>query len=149
MIKLLFFTVMSFAAIEDQMLDTVSQEKPNSFTFLIAMGIDILYQDAQGNNALHRAAVLESTEMAKAVMEKAQAKDQLIELLNAQTVTGNTPIHLASRSNHADMVRLFYVAGAELLIPNNSGQTALDIATEKEYEDVIDVLKIDPPELCY
>lgn len=140
---------MSFAAIEDQMLDTVSQEKPHSFTFLTAMGIDILYQDGNGENALHRAAVLKSTDMAKAVIEAARSRGQLAELLNAQTRTGNTPMHLAVALNRVEMVRLFYAAGAELLIPNDWGRTPLDIAVEAGHTGVIDVLKFDPPELCY
>lgn len=149
MIKLLFFTVMSFAAIEDQMLDTVSEEKPNSFTFLTAMGIDILYQNNDGENALHRAAVLESTDMAKAVINTARSSDKLTELLNAETRSGNTPMHLAAINNNVEMVRLFYVTGAEHLVPNKKGKTALEIATQNQYKGVIDVLKFDPPELCY
>ncbi len=61
--------------------------------------------------------------------------------VNCKDVTGNTPLHIAAQNGHADFVRLLLESGADKTIKNNFGKTALDIAKEKSYQAIIDLLQ--------
>ena len=51
-----------------------------------------------------------------------------------------TPLHIASCSNHIDVVRALLAAGANVHATNLDGQTALDIALMHGHTDVVRML---------
>ncbi len=70
-----------------------------------------------------------------------------LNFLNGANDVGNTPLHVAAEYyNAADFVRLLLEHGADKTIKNNFGKTALDIAKEKSYQAIIDLLQDKPAE---
>jgi ankyrin repeat protein len=53
---------------------------------------------------------------------------------------GNTPLHEATSQGHYDAVRVLLLLGARTDIRNEWGQTALDIASLRKREKLVDLL---------
>lgn len=60
----------------------------------------------------------------------------------ALTNTGGTALMLAVQDGHIDSVRVLLRYKANLNIKNKLGQTALDIAVEKNHHEIADILKL-------
>ena len=52
-----------------------------------------------------------------------------------------TALHIASEHGHEDNVRLLLEAGANLLIRDSLGLTALDLAEKADHQEVMTVLQ--------
>jgi ankyrin repeat protein len=61
----------------------------------------------------------------------------LVNIMDGRT----SPLHEAARENHIQIVRLLLEAGANPLLTNGDGKTPLDLALEKGYADVAEVLR--------
>lgn len=59
---------------------------------------------------------------------------------NLQDFEGNTPLHLACRSNLREVVGLLLERGARVEVRNRDGMTALHLAALRSSEDILDVL---------
>ena len=60
-----------------------------------------------------------------------------LDIRSAGTGNGGTALHLAVSSYHPSIVNLLVNSGANLTIQNNFGKTAIDVAVEKKYEDLV------------
>ncbi len=69
-----------------------------------------------------------------------------LSFLNGANDVGNTPLHVAAQNNDFDMIKLLLEHGADKTYLNNEGKTALDIAKEKSYKTIIDLLQDKPAE---
>ena len=65
------------------------------------------------------------------------------EQINAQfAANGNTVLHVAVWNGHAHIVRLLLrYPGIDIQIQNKNGKTALDLAVEKDFTEIIELLK--------
>ena len=53
---------------------------------------------------------------------------------------GRTPLIWATLNNHYNIVRLLLLANVDIEIKNTANQTALDIALENHYQEIISML---------
>jgi ankyrin repeat protein len=63
------------------------------------------------------------------------------ELLNSEDEGGGLPLHRAAESGHADVVRFFLDAGADVNVRRANGQTPLHVALERQHEEVAALLR--------
>jgi ankyrin repeat protein len=101
---------------------------------LIQAGVDVNSADLYGWTPLHDAAIQGHTEVVKLLLAAgaqvdAQDKEDLY-----------TPLHDAVRMNHAEIVQLLLAAGASPSIVDKWNKTALNIAQEHAYQDIINML---------
>ena len=61
----------------------------------------------------------------------------LVHIMDGRT----SPLHEAARHNRAEVVRLLLDHGANKLLPNGEGKTALDIATELRHVAIVELLR--------
>ena len=61
----------------------------------------------------------------------------------ADDLLGRTPLHVAAREGHTEMVRLLTEAGALQLLKDEYGNTPLTLAEQYGHGDVIDYLRQD------
>ena len=60
-----------------------------------------------------------------------------------QTKDGNTPLHLCAQMNKSECMKLLLRTKPDIAhIKNNAGQTALDIAAEKNYQLCAELVSI-------
>lgn len=108
-------------------------QSPEIVQFLIDAGSDPLCQDIHGFTALHVAAMHGN---ARTVNYLARYS-----IVNTQTKSGCTPLHLAVAQDHINVCQTLMDAGADPFIPNTNGETALDEITpenlNQELEDVL------------
>jgi len=86
-----------------------------------------------GKNALYNASIL--------------GYDDIVELLisarsdvNLKTKTGDTALIAAASWGHIDVVKRLVDAGADKTVRNAKGKTAMDMAREKQYTAIIELL---------
>lgn len=60
--------------------------------------------------------------------------------INQQDKDGNTALMISSRNHNLNITKFLLANGANKLIKNQKGQTALDIATKRKHQKIIDVL---------
>lgn len=61
--------------------------------------------------------------------------------INEKLYEENTSLMIASGNDNKDMVEYLLLQGADPALKNEEGKTAIDIAKEKGYEDIVDLLK--------
>lgn len=59
---------------------------------------------------------------------------------NSKTAEGDTPLHLAAGGNHEAAAKALIAHGADRAAKNAQGQTALDIAQQKQYGALVAIL---------
>ena len=60
--------------------------------------------------------------------------------MNAQNITGESPVHVATRCNHTEALQLLMRFGADMHLRNKLGQTALHLAAHCGYTNIIKLL---------
>lgn len=93
---------------------------------LVEAGVDINYQDDQGETALHVAARFNHTTCARSLLSG--SKDQKANTELAETNFGWTPIFVSCVDGHSGMVELLIAAGADVTRLDAYGWTAKEHA---------------------
>lgn len=95
---------------------------------------DLNDENDDGDAPLHVAALQGHTEIVKFLMLKGAN-------VNSKNPEGDTPLHLALREGHLEIARSIIFAGGDPSIKNNrhnnNYKTALDIAKDKEFQEII------------
>ncbi|KAF9500083.1 ankyrin [Pleurotus eryngii] len=89
--------------------------------FLISRGADVNAKDKANQHPLHRAATTGSVGFIKLLLESANPPAKV--RLNTADRIGNTPLHLAMESGHAEAAVLLINAGADRDRTNQDGLT--------------------------
>ena len=101
---------------------------------LVAAGVDINYQDEQGETALHIAARLGNDDCARILLEGSS-----IQKANTELTEKNyewTPLFVASVDGNLDIVELLIEAGTDLERLDSSGWSAKEHATLRGHMDI-------------
>ncbi|KAI9876822.1 MAG: Glycerophosphocholine phosphodiesterase [Pleopsidium flavum] len=101
---------------------------------LVEAGVDINYQDEQGETALHVAARFGHEKCAKLLLDGTQ--DQRADTEIAEKTFGWTPLFIASVDGHLRIVDLLVDAGADLDRPDLSGWTSKEHASLRGHMDI-------------
>lgn len=96
-------------------------------SLLAEAGVDLNYQDDQGETALHVAARFNHTECARALLSGSETQKADMELV--EKTFGWTPLFVSCVDGHLEMVELLISAGADLERLDTSGWTAKEHAT--------------------
>lgn len=103
---------------------------------LLSLGVDIAVQDAKGRTPLHILAYFNHVHTANVLVESAG-----IEYINCTDNYGLTPLHLACKKNHLDMVRHLTQWGASLESPDAEGRTPVDFAERQGHHAILAYLE--------
>ncbi len=101
---------------------------------LVQAGVDINYQDEQGETALHVAARFGHDKCAKILLDGTE--DQKADTEIAEYTFGWTPLLIASVDGHLSIVELLVEAGADLEKPDLSGWTSKEHACLRGHRDI-------------
>ncbi|MBY0353596.1 ankyrin repeat domain-containing protein [Candidatus Babeliales bacterium] len=93
------------------------------------LGMPLLFLAARGGK----------TEVMAALIENGAVVDA------PEKTTGITPLHVATRYGHVDAVKLLLEKKANVHLKNNEGQTALDIATQHQLSEIVELLEAADP----
>ncbi|KAL8974194.1 MAG: hypothetical protein Q9197_001568 [Variospora fuerteventurae] len=107
---------------------------------LVEGGVDLDYQDDQGETALHLAARFGHVECAKALLQGSGAQKANTEL--EESVFGWTPIFIACVEGHLSIVELLIDAGADVGRADTSGWTAQEHAALRGHIDIAEKLVV-------
>ena len=98
-------------------------------TRLIALGADVNHRTASGEAALHFAMLKDFVEIAEQLID--HGADVNVQTTAEKTdmydgfpeVCGESPLHIAARHGHAEMVRLLIARGARTDVTDHEGET--------------------------
>lgn len=111
---------------------------------LVEAGVDINYQDEQGESALHVAARYGHTECAKILVDG--SPDQKANVNLVEKTFAWTPLFIACVDGHQSVAQLLIEAGADLEKPDLSGWTPKEHAALRGHLDIAKILAdITPP----
>lgn len=102
---------------------------------LVEAGVDVNYQDDQGETALHVAARFGHTECAKALLQGSITQKTAIDL--PEKTFAWTPLFVASVDGHLPVVELLVLAGADVTRCDLSGWTAKEHAALRGHMEVV------------
>ena len=105
---------------------------------LVEAGVDLNYQDDQGETALHVAARFGHTECAKALLDGSDSQRANTEL--GENAFGWTPLFIACVDGHLGVVELLIAAEADLEKADSSGWTAKEHAALRGHMDIARLL---------
>ncbi|KAF3005658.1 Glycerophosphocholine phosphodiesterase [Curvularia kusanoi] len=101
---------------------------------LVDAGVDVNYQNKQGETALHIAAQYGHVECATAILEG--SKSNKVDLDVPENTFAWTPLFNACVDNHLNIVKLLATAGADLQRYDNSGWTAKEQAALRGHMEI-------------
>ena len=116
---------------ESPVADAAQQGDVEAVRALLQQGADPNAAQADGLTALHWAALNDKLGIAKIVLYAGATVSPVTR------VGGYTPLHLASRSGHAEVVRALLEAGAEANAYTTTGVTALHFAAEADDAEAV------------
>ena len=105
---------------------------------LVEAGVDLDYQDDQGETALHVAARFGHAECARILLEEHDGQKADMEI--AENSFGWTPLFIACVDGHIEIVRILIAAKAELERFDTSGWTAKEHAALRGHMDIAEIL---------
>lgn len=105
---------------------------------LVDAGVDINWQDAQGEAALHVAARFGNDHCAKILL--AGTTDQKADVELVEKSFSWTPLHIAAVDGHLAVVQLLISAGADINRPDASGWAAREHAALRGHMDIAERL---------
>lgn len=115
---------------------------------LVEAGVDINYQDENGETALHHAARLGHVECVRALLEGSDTQETDVEL--AEKTYGWTPLFVAAVEGKTEVVEVLLEGGSEVDKFDISGWTATEHAALRGHLDISRILvarNADVPEL--
>lgn len=102
---------------------------------LIKAGVDPLFANKYGRNALHQATRKENTKIVEMLIGANR------ELLNSKTLKFQiTPLMIAAERGHAAIFEMLLKAGADPEVRNSKGINALQIASAAKNQKIVDIL---------
>ena len=112
---------------------------------LLARGASVAVTDGGGATPLHAAVGFGCTREGRRVPDDSEEVVRLLHernvVLDAQDVSGDTPLIVAAREGLASIVRRLLAAGAGTQYRDESGRSALDWAEINQYSDIADWLR--------
>ncbi|KAF2813444.1 GDPD-domain-containing protein [Mytilinidion resinicola] len=105
---------------------------------LVDAGVDVNYQDEQGETALHVAARFGHRECAEALVSGSENQKTDVDI--PEKTFSWTPIFIACVDGHLPIVELLIAAGADLERPDLSGWTAKEHAALRGYLEIAERL---------
>jgi ankyrin repeat protein len=98
----------------------------------------LLDKDAEVNKhgwtALHYAAANGDGDIIRLLLEKSA-------YIDAESPNKTTPVMMAARAGHLDVVKQLMEAGADISLKNDQGLTAADFAIKNEHPEIAEILK--------
>lgn len=91
--------------------------------------------DSEQDTPLHLAAFHNKIDVVKVLLAQRNVN------VNARNVAGQTPLILAARAGHQEVVRLLLLAGADRKIVDSRGWTAETWATKTHHDDTANLLR--------
>lgn len=103
---------------------------------LIRLGVDVTHQDFLDRTALHSAAINQSWNSLRVILEEAKEKIDV----NCQGKDGGTPLHDVCSRLDPTGTEILVAAGARCDIRNKNGLTPVDIAKQWKGDSVLEIL---------
>ncbi|KAI1431977.1 Glycerophosphoryl diester phosphodiesterase family-domain-containing protein [Xylaria sp. CBS 124048] len=107
---------------------------------LVEAGVDINWQDATGETALHIAARFGHTECARVLIEGSE--EQKADLKLVEKSFSWNPLHIAAVDGHLPVAQLLIDAGINVSEPDSSGWTAKEHASLRGHMNVAELLAL-------
>ena len=89
--------------------------------------LDINEKDSEGNTFLHRAAKTNDIKFAWYIHKLNPSMN-----FNICNITNDTPLHIACKNHHMDLVQHIYRFGGKKELRNNEGKTTFEYLTSEE-----------------
>ncbi|CAH1225797.1 MFHAS1 [Branchiostoma lanceolatum] len=102
---------------------------------LVAAGAQVDSEDEVGCSPLHRAVWYNKFDVVQALLAKYGANK------NKKNLEGYTPLHLAAKAGHLEILNVLLKTGVNLDIVDKVGRTATDHAKENGHLDVVKLLE--------
>lgn len=109
---------------------------------LMEAGIDVNWQDASGDTALHIAARYGNVECVRVLVEG--TKDQKANIEIQESTYEWTPLDVAAVDGHIEVVKLLVEAGADIAKADSSGWTAQEHAALRGHTEIAQLLARQP-----
>jgi len=99
-------------------------------------GIDVSILSWDGQNAIHYASQLGYADVLTEILSKNKALDYI----NVQDEEKNTPLHLASKNGHTEVVQILISHGANVNIKNKDNFPPINFAAMRGHTQIVDML---------
>lgn len=124
------------------LLIAIENDRPDIAEVLIAKGANVNFADPGGNTPLMIAAKKGQEGMVKLLLSKgANPNTQQSNIKSVYASDNRTPIMFAAEGGNPGIVKMLIAKGANINKKGRDGKTALKIAEEKDFSDIVDILK--------